>query len=319
MRSSLRLALLGSVAFAAALSSAAAWAADASSAAAAPAASTPAASAPAPAADPVVATVDGSPIRLSDLQAVREELAQQYPQLATVDIKTLQSGLIDRAVTEVALTNAARKSGLADDPEVKSAVVKAEAQILQNAYLKKTVEGQITDAKLQDRYQQYLKENPPEEEVHARHILVDSEDKAKAIIAKITKGAKFEDVASSDSTDPGSAKKGGDLGFFKKKDMVPEFAEAAFAMKPGEVSKVPVKSQFGWHIIKVEERHPGKQPDFAEVKDEVRGLLIQDLIRGTVDSLRKTVVVVKLDDQGKPIPDAPAAPAATSSAATPAK
>ena len=127
--------------------------------------------------------------------------------------------------------------------------------------LSKEVGPTITDAALHARYDKDIAGKPGEEEVHAKHILVDNEDQAKKIIADLKGGADFAALAKQYSKDPGAAQQGGDLGFFKKDEMVPEFATAAFAMKPGQVSQQPVHTQFGWHVIMVVERRPRRAAD----------------------------------------------------------
>src|SRR5262249_9671297 len=142
------------------------------------------------------------------------------------------------------------------------------------------------DDMLKARYQDFLKKNPPEPEVHARHILVQSEDEAKAVIKELEAGKPFEQVAAERSKGS-SGQNGGGLGYFTEKDMVPEFAQAAFAMKPGEFSKTPVKTQFGWHVIKVEDRRDRQPPSFEEAKPQLENDLQQELVQALVQDLRK--------------------------------
>jgi len=135
------------------------------------------------------------------------------------------------------------------------------------------------------------------EEVHARHILVANEDAAKKIIADLKKGGDFAALAKQHSTDPG-AQNGGDLGFFKKDDMVPAFAEAAFALKPGEISATPVKTQFGYHVIKVEERRAAPPPSFEEAKEELRQRVIQEAVSKVSDAALAGAKVERMNLDG---------------------
>ena len=163
--------------------------------------------------------------------------------------------------------------------------------------------AKVDDKALEARYQQFLKDNPQQEEVRARHILVASEAVAKEIIADLKKGGDFAALAKAKSTD-GSAKEGGDLGFFTREDMVPEFSEAAFALKPNEFTQEPVKSQFGWHVIKLEQRRQTAAPALADVRDQLTSEMSQEMITKIVEDLRKGAKIEKFDIEGKPLPAA---------------
>jgi peptidyl-prolyl cis-trans isomerase C len=251
---------------------------------------------PTPASDPVVARVDAKEIHRSDLVTALNSMPPQVQQMQMSQIYPL---LVDRMVDIKLIANAGRAAGLAADPEVKRKVAEAEDRAIQEAYLDGKVKKQITDEAIRKKYQDELAGNPPEDEVHARHILVAKEEDAKAIIAQLQKGADFAALAKQKSTD-GSAREGGDLGFFSHDEMVPEFADAAFAMKPGEISKVPVKTQFGYHVIKVEERRKQTAPSFDQAKDEIAGELQQELTKATVQDLRAKAKVERFDIDGKP-------------------
>jgi peptidyl-prolyl cis-trans isomerase C len=162
-------------------------------------------------------------------------------------------------------------------------------------------------------YQQFLVDNPPIEEVSARHILVESEEAAVALITRLNEGADFATLATESSTDPGSAPAGGDLGYFTRDQMVAAFADAAFAMQPGEVSATPVQTQFGWHVIRVDDRRMRPQPPLEEVSDQLRAGLTQDVVQAIVAEVREgaDIVVYGPDGQPRPTqePPAEAAPA----------
>jgi len=256
---------------------------------------------PTPAADPVVARIDKTEIRRSDLVAA---LTTMPPQVQQMQMSQIYPLLIDRMVDVKLIAAAGRAEGLAEDPQVKRRVADAEDRAIQEAYLDGKVKKQITEASIRKKYQEELTTNPPDEEVHARHILVASEADAKAIIAQLQKGADFATLAKSKSTD-GTAREGGDLGFFSHDEMVPEFADAAFAMKPGEISKTPVKTQFGYHVIKVEEKRQQKQPTFEDSKDEIAGELQQEMMAAMVKDLRAKAKVERYDVDGKPFVAAP--------------
>ncbi|SIS54115.1 peptidylprolyl isomerase [Insolitispirillum peregrinum] len=241
--------------------------------------------------DPVVAKVDGSEIHRSEIVAMKDRMAQQMPQIQAMPLESIFANLVDQAVSQRLLLSAAKKANVADDAEFKKQLDQVRDSLMQRAFLTREVEKRLTDDKLRTAYDDLLKNNPPEDEVHARHILVDNEKKANELIKKLKKGASFEDLAKSDSKDDGSGKRGGDLGYFSKSAMVPEFAEAAFAMKPGDVSDKPVKTQFGWHIIKVEDRRKSTPPAFEEVKEQLRGQMADGVIDEIVGELRKNAKV----------------------------
>jgi peptidyl-prolyl cis-trans isomerase C len=169
-----------------------------------------------------------------------------------------------------------------------------------------------TEAAMRKVYDDATKQMKPEEEVHARHILVETEDEAKAVREELDKGGDFAELAKSKSKDPGAAAEGGDLGFFTKDQMVPEFADAAFNLDKGKLSE-PVKSPFGWHIIRVEEKRTRPVPDFEQVKPQLESFVVRKAQSEYLAKLREDAKIERLD---KPA-DAPAAPAAAPSAPAP--
>ena len=253
---------------------------------------------PAAAGDPVVAKVDGAPIHLSDLQ----DAAQSLPEnLRGMPQQTLLPLLLDQVIDGRALVAEARKSGLDKDPAVQRQVAAAEDRALQNAMLTTEVTPTITDDALHARYNQEYAGKPGEEEVHARHILVDNEADAKKIIAELKGGADFAALAKQYSKDPSGAKDGGDLGFFKKDEMVPEFADAAFALKPGQTSPEPVHTQFGWHVIQVIERRNAAPPTFDQARDELREKMIQQGVQKAVAKARASASIEKFNLDGSQV------------------
>ncbi|KJS43009.1 MAG: hypothetical protein VR70_03155 [Rhodospirillaceae bacterium BRH_c57] len=241
-------------------------------------------------ADPVVAVVNGEKIKRSDLEAMKARVGQQVPQLAMMPLEAVYEGLLDRAIDQKLLTSAGKKAGLEKDPEVIKQLEQVRQELVQRAFLQRAVEKTLTDAKLKEAYDRMVKDTPPEEEVKARHILLEDEDAAKAVIAEVKKGADFAKLAEEKSTGP-SGPQGGDLGWFTKGTMVPEFAEAAFAMKPGEVTETPIKTQFGWHVIKVEDRRTAEPPTFEDAKEDLRAQLAEDAVTEVLAGLRKDAKV----------------------------
>ncbi len=249
-------------------------------------------------ADPVVAKVNGQPIHLSELK----DLAQTLPEnLRGMPLPQLYPMLLDQLIDGRALLAEARKAGLDKDPAVQRRMTEAANRVLQTALLSKEVAGSVTDDAVRARYERDIAGKPGEEEVHAKHILVDSEDTAKQIIAQLKGGADFAALAKKYSKDPGGRRQGGDLGFFKKDDMVPEFANAAFALQPGQFTQTPVHSQFGWHVILVVERRRAKAPSFEQARSELRQKMVHEGVEKAVEQARASAAVEKFNLDGSPI------------------
>jgi peptidyl-prolyl cis-trans isomerase C len=249
-------------------------------------------------ADPVIAKVNGQEIHLSEIK----EAAQSLPEnLRGMPTQTLYPMLLDQLIDGRALVAEAHKSGLDKDPAVQRLVTAAEDRALQTAVLSKEVGPSVTDEAVRARYDQDVAGKGGEEEVHARHILVDSEADAKKIIGELKGGADFVALAKKYSKDPSGAQQGGDLGFFKKDEMVPEFANAAFAVQAGQVSPVPVHSQFGWHVIQLVERRKAEPPSFDQAKEELRQKMIQEGVQKVVAKARAAASVERFNLDGSPV------------------
>jgi peptidyl-prolyl cis-trans isomerase C len=252
---------------------------------------------PAPKEDPIVAKVDSVEIRRSDIVKTLESLP---PQVQQMPMQQVYPVLIERMIDSKLIAREARKTKLEQDPDVKRRVADFEDRVLQEVFLDRSVRAKIDDKAINERYQEFLKSNPPQEEVHARHILVADEKKAKEVIEKLKKGEDFAALAKANSSD-GSANEGGDLGFFTKDMMVPEFADAAFLLKAGEFTQEPVKTQFGFHVIKLEQRRLANPPSLEEVKGELTADMTQEKIQEVVGDLRKGAKVETFDIEGKPL------------------
>ncbi len=273
-------------------------------------AQTAAPAAPAPAAvpeDPLLARVDGQDVRMSDVVAVAAEVLP--PELRSVPPSALlqmlpaevSRQLVDRAITERALVSAARAAGLDRDEEVRRRIRRAQEQELQQALLTREVGGKVTNEAIRARYEQETARRQGEPEVQARHILVPTEAAAREAMAELARGADFAEVAKRRSTGPG-AEQGGDLGFFKRGDMVPEFAEAAFALQPGQVSAAPVRSPFGWHVIKVEGRRAAAAPSFEDAKQQIQRQMLEEGVEAMVQRVRSAAKIERLDSPAAPAP-----------------
>jgi len=275
-----------------ALGSMAALAEDAA-APAADAAATPAADAAAPAApaqptpDTVLATVGGSTITEADLNYVAEDLQQQLQSVPQDQQRAfLLSVLIDMRL----MAKAAKDAGLDKSAEYKARLTYLEDRTLRREFFSKNIASAVTEDAVKAAYDKYVAEYKPVEEVHARHILVATEEEAKAVKADLDAGKPFEVEAMAKTTDPSGKQNGGDLGFFQKGQMVPEFEQAAFAMQPGQVSD-PVKSQFGWHIIKVEEKRMTKPEPIEQLAQQLGQQVMFETYDAEMKKFREANVV----------------------------
>ena len=253
-----------------------------------------------PAENPVVARVGGTEFRLSDVEAMQQSLPQQAQKLP---LKQIYPILLDRLVDGALVTEAGRKEHLDQDAAVQHRLKLYEDHLIQQAYVEQLIKGAESEDQLKARYQKFIEEKPAREEVHARHILVKTEAEAKSIIAQLDKGADFATLAKKDSTDPGAAS-GGDLGYFGRDDMVPAFTAAAFALPVGKYTETPVKTEFGWHVILVEDHRVKKPPSFAEAREQVSQLLARDIIQAKLKELREAAKVETFGLDGKPLPPA---------------
>ncbi len=253
--------------------------------------------------DPVVATVNGVDIHKSAVVDFYKN-----SQFAQVPLDAVYPQVLDVVVTGQLLLEQAEKQKLESDPDVQKEVALAKENIMKQVWLTHEIAPTLTDAALKARYDALVKSTPPREEVHARHILVKTKAEAEKVLADLKKGVKFEDEAKAKTQDPSGKDNGGDLGFFTKDEMVPEFADAAFKLKPGQVSKTPVKTQFGYHIIKVEDRRMAPPPSFEQLKPTLIAELKQQNARKLIQDLRKSAEIKKFNIDGTPMVEkAPAA------------
>jgi len=251
-------------------------------------------------ADKVVAKVDGIAITEKDVQLATEDLGERLAQLPE---ERKRDEVINYLVDLKLGAKAAAEAKIGDTPDFAARLAYYREKVLLDEYLTREGKKAVTPEAAKKLFDDTTKAMAPEEEAHARHILVETEDQAKAAVARLKKGEDFAKVAAELSKDPGSGKEGGDLGWFTKDRMVPEFAEAAFKLKKGEISE-PVKSQFGWHVIKLEDKRSKPLPDFAAVKPQIDQYLERKAQQDLVIAMREKAKVERLDK-----PAAPAAPA----------
>ena len=255
----------------------------------------------------VIARVNGENVYRSDYE---EAFAQLPPQAQQMGSDVIYPLLLDRLVDEKLIGIAADKAISADDAEVAKQMAALRKRIVMQVYFQREIEAKLTDEVLQQRYEQWKEANPPASEVHARHILLETEEKAKEVLAEVQGGKDFAEAAKEHSTGP-SGPNGGDLGFFTHDQMVTPFADAAFAMEPGTVSEAPVKTDFGWHVIKVEERRDQPQPGFDEMRGQLAEQATQEIATEMLAALREGAEVETFDIDGNPMPAAGEEPPAT--------
>lgn len=249
--------------------------------------------------DKVLAKVNGVPITEADTKLAEEDLAGSLP--PNVEGAARQRYLVDYLVDLKLLAQAAEKQKLGEGDDFARRMAYAKDRALMEKLLTGVGGAAVSEAKMKAFYDEQVKALPVETEVRARHILVETEDAAKAALARLKAGEDFAKLAAELSKDPGSGKEGGDLGYFTKDRMVPEFAEMAFKTEPGKISEI-VKSQFGFHIIKVEDRREKKPPAFDLVKDQIAKFMTQRAQEETVTKLRADAKIERFD------PVAPAPP-----------
>ena len=269
---------------------------------------------PAFADDPILAKVNGTEIRQSDLTVAEEEAGQLPPM--SPDAK--KDYLVQFMTDMILVSKAAQDKKLGDTPEFKAKLDFARKKLLMEAILKQAGTDAMTDAAMHQVYNDAVKTMSDEQEVHARHILIraaagddkaskEAEDKIKAIIARLKKGEDFAKVASETTEDPSGKATGGDLGYFTKEQMVPEFADVAFKLDKGQISE-PVHTQFGWHVIKVEDKRKKPAPSFDEVKPQIEQYVTRKAQADLVTKLRADAKIEKMYTVAPPA--APAVPAA---------
>ena len=249
-----------------------------------------------PAVDPakVIARVNGVDITEGDLALAAEDPALQMPNVPEAQKRDLLTGyMIDLKLGAKAAETAKVGSGV----EFARKLAYNRDKTLLDEYLDQEAKKAVTPEAARKLYDETVKSVPAEQEVRARHILVENEDEAKTIATRVKGGEDFAKVAGELSKDPGSKTDGGDLGFFTKDRMVEPFAEAAFKLEPGQVSD-PVKSQFGWHVIKVEDKRSKPVPSFDEMKDQVEAYLARKAQQDLIVGLRKDAKIERLDDKG---------------------
>lgn len=270
----------------------------------------PSSEAPTTGSGPVIARVNGVDIRESDLALAEEDLGAEV-QAASPEAK--REHLIAYLADMIMVAQAADKKKLADNPDFQRRLAFMRTKLLMGFELQEEAKAALSDEALHQTYDDAVRSMGGQEEVRARHILVDSEDEAKAVLDQLKAGGDFATLAKDKSKDPGAAA-GGDLGYFTKEEMVPDFAEAAFKLKPGEITQAPVHTQFGWHVIKLEERRAAKPPSFDQVKPQLVRDVGREVFEKKLNELKTAAKIEVFNADGSK----PGAPPPTANAPAPA-
>ena len=235
----------------------------------------------------IVATVGGEVITEADLAFAAEDIGADLNQIPPDQVRAV---LLSQMIDLKLMAQASEKAGMQDDELFKLRLEYLTDRALRRAYTKTAISDTITPEVIKAAYDLQIAAIPDEDEVRARHILVTTEEDAKAIKAEIDAGADFAELAKTKSIEPNAAQSGGDLGYFKRAVMVKPFGDAAFAMEVGQVSD-PVQTQFGWHIIKIEDRRPAAKPTLEELTQQIGQQLYVTQYRALFDELRKTATI----------------------------
>lgn len=268
-----------------------------------------------PVKNPVLAKVNDQEIRRQDIVKLVNAMPQQMQQ---IPLQQLLPMALEQTISNALVDQKAKDSGLQNDPDVKKQLAQAKEQLIRSKYIENAVEARLTEDRLRESYDGYVAGFPELDEVKAAHILVDDEKLAKDLVKKLAAGEDFAALAKEHSKD-GSAENGGALGYFAENEVVPEFAKAAFETEVGSYTKSPVKSEFGFHIIKVDEKRKRPPAPFEQVEP----FLKQELQRGILDEIltewKSAATIERFDVNGNPLPEtAPAAGAVAQGEEVPA-
>ncbi len=252
-------------------------------------------------ADPVVGSVEGHLIYLSELGEASKTLPEN---LRGLPFDTLYPVLLDRMIDHQALVIMARRTGLEEKKQVQHEIQTAVERILEGAYLGEVAAPLVTEQAIQARYSRQFANRPATEEVRARHILVTTEAEARKVLEDLQRGGDFATMARVLSKDPDAAK-GGDLGFFRREQVWPSFADVAFSLSPGQIAPNPVKNEFGWHVVKVEERRLVAPPGLSDVHDQLRQELLAAAVQQAIEGARTQLAVHRFNLDGSELETGP--------------
>ncbi len=251
--------------------------------------------------DTVIAVVNGDKIMKKDVMTAIKKLPVQ----AGKDTDKLFPLVVDEIINEKLIDDATKTAKVEDSPEYKTQLDALKGQLAKQIYVDKYLHEKVSDKAVKEEYNKFKKENEGKEEIHAKHLLVKTEDEAKEAIKELNdaddKAAEFDKLVKQRSADTASAANGGDLGWFAEEDMLPEFSKAAFALKPGTYTKEPVQTRFGYHVIYVLDKRPRQVPPLDQVGEAIRKKLSQDAVKDLIDGLRAKAQIKMYDMNGKPL------------------
>lgn len=250
--------------------------------------------------NPVVAKVDGQDITRVDVYNFIQLLPPQVQQLPAAQVYPMA---LEQVINTRLIQNKAEASGVENTAEYKHELEMAKQQLARNVFVENSVDAKISEAELKKQYNQLIGSIPNVEERRASHILVETKEAADDVLKRINEGTDFNAVAKTESKDPTASQNAGDLGWFTKDAMIPEFANAAYTMKKGEISKAPVQTQFGWHVIKMEDVRTQPKPDFEQVKPALEMQARREILEKMVDDWRQAATIEVFDINGKPLTD----------------
>lgn len=231
--------------------------------------------------DTVVATLNGQAITLGEIAAFQ----QTIPSAAELDTRDILPQILNFYIDQQLVAAAAKGRGLEDDPQVVAQLERMKNEMVRQAFLRDEIRDRVTPDRIRAEYDKRMETAVSEQEVKARHILVETQDEAEALLTALNDGADFAQLAQEKSTGP-SGPQGGDLGWFTASMMVPEFSEAAFSLEPGQVSPSPVKTDFGWHVIKVEDSRLKPLPTYEQMLPQIRDELSEEAVDTVMTELR---------------------------------
>lgn len=243
----------------------------------------------------VIARVGDETITERELAFAAVDLAEQF---SRVPEQLRKAAVLNALIDIKLLAQEAKSAGVADTDLFKARLAFLRDRALHNLYFQENILESVSDEEIKSRYDVEIGAMEPREEIRARHILVKSKEEAEAVIAELDDGKDFAEAAKEHSTGP-SGPEGGDLDFFAKGQMVPEFEAAAFALQNGEYTKEPVQTQFGWHVIKREEGRTQPPPEFEAVKDQLRQVLLREKYGRMIEGMRAKKTVEVLDEELK--------------------
>lgn len=235
----------------------------------------------------VLARMEGKDITRADLNAFMKNLPPQAKALPPAIIEPMA---LDQLINDQLILNAAKEDKIEDSKAFKEREAQLHDQLMREAYLTDKIDGKVTDGAVRNEYSKMVHDNPAQTEYQARHMLVDSKEDAEDLIKQLDKGADFAKLAAKNNKGP-EKEKGGELGYFTAKEVVPEFGEALEKMKIGEVTKEPIKTQFGWHVIQLENKRKREAPKYDQVKDQLRNQVQQRYAQEEIEKLRKNAKV----------------------------